>query len=192
MKRSRAMTSAVATLAGLALAAVGTTGASAAPTEWQTFRDPPYTEDLDDFCDVPGLTVHLEGGSEGRERFTPHGVDGLLHLQVQAQDTEVYTNRANGKSVTWVTERQGQELHVTDNGDGTLTYVVNNTGNGVLYAEDGTILARQAGLFRYQIVYDYAGTLTDRSDDIKIGRPVILKQTGRQDDLCAAMVPAIS
>ena len=98
----------------------------------------------------------------------------------------------NGKSATWVIERHGQEIHVTDNGDGTLTYVVSGAGNGVLYAEDGTKLARQAGLFRYQIVYDYAGTLTDRSDDIKIGRPVILMQTGLQEDLCAAMVPALS
>jgi hypothetical protein len=69
---------------------------------------------------------------------------------------------------------------------------VSGAGNGVLYAEDGTTVARQAGLFRYPIVYDHAGTLTARSDDIKIGRPVILLQTGRQDDLCAAMVPALT
>ena len=191
MGRSRAMTNAVASLAGLALATVGTAGASAAPTEWQPFHDT-YGDVTEDFCDVPGLTVQLEGASEGRDKFTPHGADGLPHLQVQAQDTDVYTNLANGKSVTQVSERQGQELHVTDNGDGTLTFVVNNTGTVVLYAEDGKTLARQAGLFRYQIVYDYAGTLTDRSDDVKIGRPDILLQTGRQDDLCAAMVPALS
>ncbi|TCC58181.1 hypothetical protein E0H73_28075 [Kribbella pittospori] len=185
------MTFAFAVLAGLALATVGTPGASATPTEWRPFHDT-FDDVIEDFCDVPGLTVELEGVSEGRDRFVPRGADGLLHLQVQAQDTEAYTNRANGKSTTWVVERHGQELHVTDNGDGTLTYVVNGAGNGVLYAEDGTKLARQAGLFRYQIVYDYAGTLTDRSDDIKIGRPVILLQTGRQDDLCAAMVPALS
>jgi hypothetical protein len=173
------------------LATVGTAGASAAPTEWQPFHDA-FDDVIEDFCDVPGLTVELEGVSEGWERFIPRGADGLLHLQVQAQDPEVYTNRANGKSATWVIERHGQELHVTDNGDGTLTDVVSGAGNGVLYAEDGTKLARQAGLFRYQIVYDHAGTLTDRSDDIKIGRPVILLQTGRLDDLCAAMVPALT
>jgi hypothetical protein len=185
------MTFAFAVLAGLALASFGTAGASATPDEWQPFHDT-YGDVIEDFCDVPGLTVQLDGASEGRDRFTPHGTDGLPHLQVQAQDTDVYTNLANGKSVTQLTERQGQEVHVTDNGDGTLTFVVNNTGTVVLYAEDGTTLARQAGLFRYQVVYDYAGTLTDRSDDIKIGRPVILMQTGLQEDLCAAMVPALS
>jgi hypothetical protein len=191
MRRSRGMTGAFAVLAGLALAPWGTAGASAAPTEWQPFHDT-YGDVIEDFCDVPGLTVQLDGASAGRERFTARGADGLPHLQVQARDTDVYTNLANKKSVTWVSDRRGQEIHVTDNGDGTLTFVVNNAGTVVLYAEDGKTLAHQAGLFRYQVVYDYAGTLEDRSDDIKIGPPVILMQTGRQDDLCAAMVPALS
>jgi hypothetical protein len=54
----------------------------------------------------------------------------------------VYTNLANDKSFTAVTNAIEKDLRVTDNGDGTLTILVLSTGNAVLYGEDGKAIAR--------------------------------------------------
>jgi hypothetical protein len=69
---------------------------------------------------------------------------------------------------------------------------VSNTGNGVPYAEDGARLSRQACLFHDQIVYDYAGTLTDQPDDMRIGPPSSSYRPADRTTSGAAMVPAIS
>jgi hypothetical protein len=105
----------------------------------------------------------------------------------------VYTNLANGKSVTGVLNVTTKDLRITDNGDGTITILVLATGNAVLYAEDGTVLARDPGQIRFEILIDTAGTPSDPSDDEFLDFLGVVKDsTGRTDDFCAAAVPALT
>ena len=71
-----------------------------------------------------------------------------------------------------------QDVRLIDNGDGTFTRHVSNKGHHVLYSDDGVVLARSAGIFGYNVVYNYAGTPSDPSDDFKVGRPFNFKETG--------------
>lgn len=43
----------------------------------------------------------------------------------------------------------------------------------------------------YTIVYDYNDTPSDRTDDVKIGRPTIVRDVGNKDDVCEIVVGAI-
>jgi len=82
---------------------------------------------------------------------------------------------------------------VTDNGDGTLTILVLGTGNDVVYGPDGKAIARDPGQTRFEILVDDGGTPTDPSDDKFIADLGVVKgSTGRTDDFCAAVVPALS
>lgn len=196
MTRPHTIAFAAAVLAGLAIPAVFDAGtASAAPAgngvAWQTTIDDAFDEVIEDFCDVPGLTVELAFTSVGTFRYTSPGVAGLPYFTQFADDTEVYTNVDTGASVTLLNDRRSKDVRVTDNGDGTLTFIVVGTGHGFLYSEEGDTLGRSAGMFSYRVVYNYAGTPTDPSDDFKVGRPTILKDVGLKPDFCGPMVEAI-
>jgi hypothetical protein len=107
--------------------------------------------------------------------------------------TVVYTNRANGKTVTLTVVRVTKDLRVTDNGDGTLTILVLATGNDVYYGPDGKAIGRNPGQIRFEILIDHAGTPTDPSDDEFLADLGLVKgSTGRNDDFCEAAVPALS
>lgn len=82
-----------------------------------------------------------------------------------------------------------KDLHVTDNGDGTLTIVVLATGNYTLYGEDGHAIARNAGQVRFEVLIDHNGTPGDPSDDSELDFKVAKESTGRSDDACEAAVP---
>jgi hypothetical protein len=95
--------------------------------------------------------------------------------------------------VTAVLIGNDKDLRVTDNGDGTLTVLVVATGNAVVYREDGKAIARNPGQTRFEILVDHGGTPTDPSDDEFLAFLGIVKEsTGRTDDFCAAVVPALS
>ena len=92
--------------------------------------------------------------------------------------------RANG--------RYQKDLHVTDNGDGTLTILVLATGNYTLYGEDGRAIARNPGQVRFELLIDHGGTPDDPSDDLELDFKIVKESTGRSDDACEAAVPALS
>ena len=192
MRRSRKLRLS-ATLALGATAAVMLTAAASAG---QIFRETFHEEEtlvFNNFCDVPGLTVELAIVRDGRVHAVPHGPDGLPHFGSHVEQTEVYTNLANDKSVTAVLIGNDKDLRVTDNGDGTLTVLVLATGNAVVYGEDGKAIARNPGQTRFEILVDHGGTPTDPSDDEFLTFLGVVKgSTGRTDDFCAAAVPALS
>jgi hypothetical protein len=182
--------------ATLALGATAAVMLAAAASAGQIFRETFHEEEtlvLNDFCDVPGLTVELAIVRDGRVHAVPHGPDGLPHFGSHVEQTEVYTNLANDKSVTTVLIGNDKDLRVTDNGDGTLTVLVLATGNAVVYGEDGKAIARNPGQTRFEILIDHGGTPTDPSDDEFLAFLGVVKEsTGRTDDFCAAVVPALS
>jgi hypothetical protein len=180
----------------LALGAIAAVMLAAAASAGQIFRETFHEEDtlvLNDFCDVPGLTVELAFVLDGTVHAVPHGPDGLAYFGGHSVRTDVYTNLANDKSFTAVTNSIEKDLRVTDNGDGTLTILVLSTGNAVLYGEDGKAIARNPGQIRFEILIDHGGTPTDPSDDEFLAFLGVVKgSTGRSDDFCEAAVPALS
>jgi len=104
----------------------------------------------------------------------------------------VYTNIATKQYVTEVTRVIEKDLRVTDNGDGTLTILVLATGPSSVYDETGKAIARNPGQFRYELLIDHGGTPSDPSDDEFLAFLGVVKEsTGRTDDFCTAVVPAI-
>jgi hypothetical protein len=166
-------------------------GASAQPIEHTEFHDE-FTVIADDFCEVPDLTVQIDFVADGRFLFNPHGPDGLAYGHVNVRLTAVYTNVANGNTVTEVGNVVDKDLRVTDNGDGTLTILILATGNSVFYGPDGTAIGRNPGQTRREILIDHGGTPTDPSDDVFLEDLGVVKgSTGRTDDFCETIVTGL-
>jgi hypothetical protein len=70
----------------------------------------------------------------------------------------------------------------TSNPDGTTTIVEQFTGGHVLYAEDGSVLARQQGNHRVELTFDQNGELVSFR---------VLKESGLNPDDCAVIEQAI-
>jgi hypothetical protein len=179
--------------AGLTVASIALAGAaSAKPLERGEFHEE-TTEIVEDFCDVPGLTVQVDSTTEGRFMLNPHGPDGLAYGLEHLEITDVFTNLDNGNDVTGEQAFLSKDLRVTDNGDGTLTILGLNAGRmSVVYGPDGKAIARGPGQIRFELLIDNGGTPSDPFDDEFLEFLGIIKgPTGRTDDFCAAVVPVL-
>jgi hypothetical protein len=150
------------------------------------------TSVIRNFCGVAGLTVRHDFVVDAKIRDRPRGPDRFPYHLAHFRETEPLTNRANDKTVTLVNVLTEKDLKVTDNGDGTLTTVVFGTGNTVLYGADGKAIARNPGQGRARFLFDHGGTPNDPSDDELIDFGVVKASTGRNDDVCAAAVEALT
>lgn len=181
----------VASAAALALSAPAGPGA-AAPPERGTFDDA-FSVPVADFCGSDGLDVVLDAVLTGRFQFGPRRDDGLQYWLEQTRFEEVITNTATGEHVRVVTRSVGKDLRVTDNGDGTLTVLFLATGNTTVSDAAGKAIARNPGQVRLSFLLDHAGTPTDPTDDAFLAPPEVVKDsTGRSDDVCAAVVGALT
>jgi hypothetical protein len=180
----------------LALGATAAVTLAAAASAGQPFRETIHEEETlvhEDFCDVAGLTVEQSFVLDGRVQAVAHGPDGLDYFLQPVTVSNVFTNLANGESVTDATTLLEKDLRVTDNGDGTLTILILATGNGVLYGQDGKAIARNPGQVRFEILVDHGGTPTDPFDDEFLADLGLVKgSTGRSDDFCQAAVSALT
>jgi FlaG/FlaF family flagellin (archaellin) len=177
----------VLTVAAIAAAALAS-GAGAGQASRFAIHDE-YAFELEDFCDAAGLTVTIAGVIDIDGKVMPRGHDGLDYFAQNGRQTETLT--ANGRSVTSVANVNEKDLHVTDNGDGTVTVLIVATGNAVIYGTDGKAIARNPGQTRIEIVFEDNGTPDDPFDDIELSREIVKGSTGRSDDFCAAVVPAL-
>lgn len=146
----------------------------------------PYGPEIS-FCGEP---FEQQGVDTGREMTVAHGPDGLPYFQVQAKATETWTNTITGAYVDVTIQYTGRDIAVTDNGDGTLTEVIQLTGRTVMYDANGVVLGQSAGSLRIAFVWDHAGTPTDTSDDEFVSRTVLMN-TGLDFDFCGTLVAAI-
>ena len=146
---------------------------------------------IHDFCDQPGLNVDLQFTMDIAVHGVPHGPNGLLYLLQHGTRTEVITNVANGKWVRSVSNVIEKDMRVVDNGDDTLTILDLATGNAVVYGPDGKAIARNPGQTRFLLLIDDGGTVNDPNDDEVVDQQVVKGSTGRSDDFCAAVVPAL-
>lgn len=100
---------------------------------------------------------------------------------------------AEDRWVTSVETTLFKDLKVTDNGNGTLTVLVLATGNLVTYDQSGKAIARNPGQVRFEVLIGDGGTPQDPSDDEFLEFHGNVKgSTGRNDDFCAAAVPALT
>ena len=175
---------------GATVAAMLAVAASAEPLLKERFHDEGTFVD-EDFCGA-GLTVDGTFVVDGSLLVVAHGPDGLAYFLEHLTITVVFTNRANGKTVTLTVVRVNKDLRVTDNGDGTLTILFLATGNDVFYGPDGNAIGRDPGQIRLEFLVDHGGTPTDPSDDVFLAEELVKGSTGRSDDFCEAAVPALS
>ena len=164
--------------------------ASATILEKGTFHDE-FSERVRDFC-VDGLTARLDTTVDGRFLLRSQGAEQLAYYQEHVKVRQVITNVATREFVTEVDTVLSKDHRVTNNGDGTLTITVLATGNGTLYASNGTAIARNPGQVRFQILLDHGGTPRNPFDDEFLEFLGTVKgSTGRSDDFCAAVIDAI-
>ena len=160
----------------------------------RVFRETVHEDDLntiEDFCEA-GLTIQSHFVADIGVKAMPRGRDGLIYFGNRLRITETFTNLANGKSVVSTVTGIDKDLRVTDNGDGTLTILIVSTGNAVIYDENGKAIGRNPGQTRFELVIDDGGTPNDPSDDTELSAEIVKGSTGRTDDFCGVIVPALS
>jgi len=177
----------------LGLAAVAAATFVTAATAGQPSRETIHVEEsfeVEDFCDVEGMTVQLDRVLDMRVRISARGREGLAYFMQHGTIDEVMT--FEGTSISSHAKVIEKDLRVTDNGDGTLTVLILATGNAVLYGPDGKAIARNPGQTRFELLLDDGGTPADPFDDVELDFRVVKESTGRSDDFCTAAVAALT
>lgn len=190
VKHSGGIGRVAAVLTAVAVAVVLAAPVTAAPLEHGTFHDE-FSFIDPDFCGAR-LEVRFDGVADGRFLVTRRGRDGLVYFMENVHITETVANLANGKSVSDESRTVQKDLHVIDNGDGTLTILVLATGNFVLYGANGEAIAHNSGQIRFELLIDHGGTPGDPSDDVELEFTLVKESTGTNDDVCAAAVAALT
>jgi hypothetical protein len=155
------------------LAVLGAAPAQAAPPiEHEHYSDEldellPTAEDIEngmtDFCglvDVP-LTGHVEGVFTQQIR----GNSEFPYFSDRFRGTFVYTNPDTGLTFTVVTVANSKDLHVVDNGNGTLSITGLVAGTQNVYGPDGELLFRDRGLIRDTFLVDNNDTVDPEDDE---------------------------
>jgi hypothetical protein len=180
----------IGVVAGLATVTASAT-AAAKPLDRGEFRNE-FSGVVENFCEVEGLTVEFDAVVEGRFRVNTKGKDGLVYFDEHLDVTNTLTNVDNGNSVTEHSRVLNKDLSVTDNGDGTLTVILLSTGNSTVYDASGKAIGRNPGQIRIEFVVDHNGTPDFPPDDILLSETLVKGSTGRSDDFCEVVVPALT
>ena len=151
-----------------------------------------FTETVNKFCGVNGLRVLVEGTGSVTYRLDARGADGDVFYAERVVIDIVYTNVKTDAFVTSHENSTFRDVKISENPDGTYTVVYFGTGNAVVYDSSGTAIGRNPGQMRWEVVVDLNGTPEDFEDDEVISEEVILGSTGRNDDFCEAVVPALT
>ena len=126
--------------------------------------------EVDDRC---GLNVRIDIVEDGSFSVVQRGPDWQFYGAARFTGSATFTNLANGKTITDSYAGESQDYKVTDNGDGTITVVVQFVGGQRFPTPDGRTVATSSGIFRRLETVDIAtGEL--------VADPVVLKEAGRQ------------
>jgi hypothetical protein len=171
----------VAGLATTVLALLPLQSASARVIDADTFHDEgSFTEE--NFCDVAGLTVDIDFVVDGRFLVRMQGRDQLVYTMEHARSMVMYTDTATQETITETAHHVlFKDLHITDNGDGTLTIIFFGTGELGLRNDEGRLIGRNDGQFRVRIVYDVV-------NDEELSFELILGSTGTNSDFCESVL----
>lgn len=121
-------------------------------------------EHAPDWCpDVPFDVLYVED-ARGTFRFVRHG-DGNYYGASSLEVRASWTNVETGESFGFVRRGSDKDLHITDNGDDTITIDVSSTGVTTYYDDEGSRLFKDAGRQTGQVVIDINGTPENPDDD---------------------------
>ena len=145
----------------------------------------------DDFCGE-GLRVKVRGTFEVRWRGVPHGPDGNVYYVAQSLTKTRYTNTATGAYVDEVVRTTERDQSIVVEED-TLLIEILATGSAKVRDQHGKLIAANPGQIRFQLRVPHNGTPTDPSDDGEAEFVQITREsTGRNDDFCERVVPALT
>lgn len=170
-------------------------GLVAAPASGKPLVQEHFESSFTETVEECGLTVDFSVDDHGLFQITTRGPGSPAYFHVTAHGSVTWTNPANGKTFTHVFNSVNKDLHITDNGDGTITVIAFGAGSDKYYA-NGELVLRNPGQTRVEILVDLNGTPEFFDDDIVLDEQIILGSTGRNDteglDFCADMLlPAI-
>ncbi|MFC9919879.1 hypothetical protein [Agromyces binzhouensis] len=180
---------AAAAAAALAASVLAAPSAMARPLEnIRVVEEDSFTDD--DFCGA-GITVEVEFVNELHILFNSRKPGTAPYFLANSELTGTYTGP--GGTVTELSKTVDKDLAITDNGDGTMTILVLATGSANVFDESGKAIARNPGQVRYELLIDYGDDIADPSDDEFLAFLGVVKgSTGRTDDFCEAVLPAVS
>ena len=192
----RRLTVALAALSVPLLLAATATAASADRALVEHFVDDYTVTHLDgsDFCGDLGFDVVEHGEAKGVFVGTRRGRDGLWYFGDRFTGTTTWSNPETERVFRIEFTGTHRDQLVTDNGDGTLTIQVQETGPRRAYA-NGVLTFIDTGLVRFSFLVDHAGTPTNPVDDVFLAFLGVDKQAGLQQtvdrDFCADLVEFI-
>ena len=164
MGRKLLATGVAATGIALALPAVP---AVAGPTASGRFGvevvDVDETTTVRNFCGVQGLTVTIHDVEHSRGFFTFRGAESIPAFHGNTRGSSTITDVATGTTVRIVFNTVDKDLHIVDNGDGTLTITALGAGNFKVIGPERTL--RDPGRIVFQFTVDTNGTPQDPFDD---------------------------
>jgi hypothetical protein len=144
-----------------------------------------------DFCGA-GLRVKVRGTFETRWRAVPHGPDGMVYYVAQTRIQTRFTNTATGAYVDEVVRTTERDQSIVVEED-TLLIEILATGSAKVRDQDGKLIAANPGQVRFQLRVPHNGTPTDPLDDGEAEFVQVTRDsTGRNDDFCENVVPALS
>jgi hypothetical protein len=183
--RSR-IRAAVAAIAGLgALAVLSTPGAASARVVDSESGSFDFSSTITDFSDVDGLDVDTAGTLSYNYRVVLRGAEKLPYYMETFAVTQTYTNPETNLSVRESIRELDKDLYLEPNDDGTYTLTVLAPGSANVWGPDGRLIARNPGQVRFQL-------LLDENLDVVEDLGLVKGSTGRNDDFCEAVVPALT
>ena len=111
------------------------------------FTDDPY--------DCDGLPAQDSGDISGNFVLNQRGSSPFPYYRESVHGTFVTTNLLTGGTFTQVFASVSQDHVITDNGDGTITIMVNSAGGWRAYDQFGKLVLKDPGNFRFSFDIDY-------------------------------------
>jgi hypothetical protein len=141
-----------------------------------------FSESLTEFVDCGDLTARVDVDVDWAFLLKSQGRDLLPYGMETSHGEQVWTNMTTGRSLTVVTNFVVKDQQISDNGDGTLTIVVQSSGGVNVFGPDGTLLFKDPGQSRSVLLIDNGGTPADPTDDVFLKDLGQVKgSTGRND-----------
>ena len=100
-----------------------------------------------------GLELRIDGVNDGRVLVVEHGDDAWGYGSEHVDNTWTVTNLATGATYRGINKGLVfKDQKLIDNGDGTSTLLVNSPAEVVIWAPDGSVAYRGAGLAVYEFL----------------------------------------
>ena len=144
-----------------------------------------------DVYDCDGIPARDTGTAHINFTFNQRGSSPFPYYRESVRFTGVTTNLTTGGTFTNIATLNSRDHKITDNGDGTITILVNASGGSRYYDQFGKLVLKDPGNVRFAVDVDYNGTPSDPDDDVEVPDSfrIVRPSTGNSDfsgrDFCA-------